>query len=189
MTNDPSGSDPFARPENPMPYAPPVGADQYATNFDPTAPRPKSVDNSFMLWIVNAAISLIGGVIGLFVSSQSVRDAVRKSLEKTSSTVTEADIDTAVNVARTVGVVIGVLFLALYLLFAFKMRAGRNWARIVLLILGVLNILGTVFALANGTTPGVGIAINVVQAVIVIAAVVLMYRPDASQYFASGRPR
>lgn len=37
-----------------------------------------------------------------------------------------------INATRIAVIVVGVVFVALYLLFAFKMRAGRNWARIVL---------------------------------------------------------
>lgn len=164
-------------PYEPMPSAPPVDPREH-----PGAPaRPKSVETAFMLWVINSALSLLGLVVTLLFDRDALRAAARTSLEGSGTSFTEAQLDQAVNASLIFTGVVAVLFFALYLLFAFKMRAGRNWARIVLTVLGGLSIVLNLVSL--GTTSGISMVLTLASLALVGGAVFLMFQRDSNEYF------
>ncbi|MEW2502472.1 hypothetical protein AB0878_18585 [Amycolatopsis sp. NPDC047767] len=92
----------------------------------------------------------------IFGNKGALVDALRSSNRQNGGQLTDAQIDQAVNVGMVVAVVIALLCL----LFAFKLRAGRNRARIVLtvitalqlisLLVGQCTVLGYIGVLARG---------------------------------------
>jgi hypothetical protein len=66
-----------------------------------------------------------------------------------------------------------------------RMRDGRNWARIVLTVLGILSVIGSVVPWFSGGFNSTSFW-SVVQVVVLIVAIILMYVPAANAYFASG---
>jgi len=81
------------------------------------------------------------------------------------------------------------LFGALVLVFALRMYARRNWARIALTVCGALVALPVVNIpdVAVGV-PGWAAAIIIGIALIAIAGIVLLYLPASNEYFrSSGR--
>jgi hypothetical protein len=154
--------------------------------------EPKEVRTSFLLWLAYLGLGLIGAIIA-FVSLESV---INSSLER--SGVDPAGLPPGtLDAARTgavVGVVIGLVLLALVVAAVFQMRKGRNWARIVLTILGGLSALSLILGfLSIGTTLALGglgvlsVLLSVVQFVLLVGAIVFMYRGAAQPYFAAGR--
>ncbi|WP_127783445.1 hypothetical protein [Rhodococcus sp. X156] len=141
---------------------------------------PADVDKAWKLWLASIVIGLIGTVVGLLATD---RDKLKQDLIAEGSA--PADVDAVVNATVVSIAVIGLIILALQLLFVFKMRAGRNWARIVLTVLGVVGVLSSVFSLSQGS--GLAAVVNLVSAVVVVAAIVLMYRPAAKAYFSPQR--
>ncbi|WP_156758031.1 hypothetical protein [Actinokineospora pegani] len=163
----------------PMPSAPPVG------HGAPPA-RPKQVDTSFMLWLVNAGINILSFIVTLTIGADILRDQVRDQVT-VGGGLSESEIDSAVTAALTVSGVIAVGFFALYVLFAFKMRAGRNWARITLTVLGVLGVLSGLYSLASGDGGVVGILLSVVQVVLIGTALFLMWQKPSTEYFEASK--
>lgn len=147
---------------------------------------PGSITGAFLIYLLAAVLLAVGVVLAL--TSNVWNDAIAAA-GNTSSVNTQ----TLVNTAKIITVVIGVVFLALYLLFAFKMRAGRNWARIVLTVLsalsiassfsasGSVNVNGTVYKSTSTQTTGI------VGAVLAIVAIVLMFLPASNAYFAQSK--
>jgi len=150
-------------------------------------PRPKSVDNAFMLWLVSVGISVLTIIVTLTIGREDIEAGARDSLTAAGNSFTEDDVTNLTNLSIVIAVVISLIFIGLYLLFAYKMRAGRNWARITLTVLGALGILFTLLSLAN--SGGLEIAVRLIQAVVVIVAVYFMFRPDSNQYFNASRVR
>ena len=108
-------------------------------------------------------------------------------------TTSGVSVATAVNIAKISTVVAGVIFLGLYLLFAFKMRAGRNWARVVLTVLSALSILSSFSASASVTVNGhiyksssTQIS-GVIGAILGVVAIVLMYLAASNAYFSASK--
>lgn len=141
---------------------------------------PDDVDKAWKLWLTSIVVGLLGTVVGLLFTD---RDALKQDLLEQGNA--PSDVDTIVTATVVTIAVVGLIILALQLFFVFKMRAGRNWARIVLTVLGVIGVLSSVFTLTQGS--GLAAVVNLVSAVVVVAAIVFMYRPAASAYFSPQR--
>lgn len=154
--------------------------------------EPKEVRTSFLLWLAYLGLGLIGAVIG-FLSLESVINSTLERSGVDASSLPPGTLDAA-RAGALVGVSIGLVLLALVVGAVFQMRKGRNWARIVLTILGGLSALSLILGFFSlGTTLSLGalgvvsVLLSVVQFVLLVAAIVFMYRGAAQPYFAAGR--
>lgn len=149
--------------------------------------RPKEVDASFWLWI--SAVAL--GVLGFIISYQAIQaaqdEAVRQALAD-NPTFDRTTFENAMTVGFTVGLVFWLLFFAALIVFAFLMRGGRHWARIVTVVLGGLYLAVVFFGGLVGLSSGSGLAsaLGLIQLLLLIGAIVTMFRPAANAWF---RPR
>ncbi|RYV51752.1 hypothetical protein [Pengzhenrongella frigida] len=163
----------------------------YPTGSGPTAnemgqPRlapPADVLMSVKLWFASIAVALVGGIASYLMTDQTA--AVKEMADADTSGLTEAQIQTAVNVGLVVALVFSLVLIGLQLLFVFKMKAGRNWARIVLTVLAGLSALMTLISLTQGFS--IGTATNLISLVATVGAVVFMFRPAAKPYFSAPR--
>ncbi|ONI73215.1 hypothetical protein ALI144C_45640 [Actinosynnema sp. ALI-1.44] len=142
-------------PDQPKPEKPPV---------------PKEVNIAFAVWVFSAVASAI---------VQAVRDAdvfvdqfMRQyANQPAAQQLPQGTVKTMFYIAL---VVVGLLML----FFAWKMRSGRNWARILLTALAVFGLVATV-----GLTDWLTLASVVVTA----TGLVYMYMPASNAYFRSFR--
>jgi hypothetical protein len=118
------------------------------------------------VWLLRASIVL--GYAVLFVGPDLTRDLGDMPRE-----------------ARTAGVgfffVVLALMALLYLWLIQKVKVGRNWARLVMLGLTVLGIV-SVFRSA-GSQPPLSLAMNALDTLIDVMAMVLLFRPPGSAWF------
>jgi hypothetical protein len=162
----------------------PAGRDLPA---EPVRPRP--VDLAFWCWILTTAISLVGLILTL--TSPVWDDAVAAGVRSSGQ---QVDVQTLVTVTKTILIVIFLIFAAVYLLFAFKMRAGRNWARITLTVFGALTLLSVVTA---GSTSSVTVGSETysagsrgpswLTAVVALVGIVLMFVGESNRFFAASK--
>jgi FtsH-binding integral membrane protein len=151
--------------------------------------RPRTVDLAFWCWILTTVISLIGLVLTL---NSSVWDAAIAAGVRSSGE-TRVDVQSLVTVAKAILIVVFLISVGIYLLFAFKMRAGRNWARITLTVFGAFTIISSL-------TPATGsVTVNSetfsagsrgpgwITAVVVLAAIILMFVGESNRYFADSK--
>jgi peptidoglycan/LPS O-acetylase OafA/YrhL len=125
-----------------------------------TTGRPTSVTVSFVIWLVVVLANIIQGIISLVSGGGS----------------SAAE---SVGTAPLVGGAIFAFVLAVIeLIIVFKMRDGRNWARIVLLILAILQVIGVGVGAASG-----GNAFGWIGGIAVIVATILMFVGGANGYF------
>ncbi|QTE28283.1 hypothetical protein [Pengzhenrongella sicca] len=157
----------------------PSGPDYTGDAVSPRLAPPADVLLSVKLWFASILVGLVGGILVFALSDQT--QAIADLRASNASGLTEDQIESAVTLGITIALVLAVVMLALQVFFVFKMRAGRNWARIVLAILGGLSILSSLTSLASAMT--VGSAINFVSLLLLIAAMVFMFRPTANAYF------
>nr|BFF02441.1 hypothetical protein GCM10020241_41160 [Streptoalloteichus tenebrarius] len=94
------------------------------------------------------------------------------------STLEGPQVAVAVMLAIAFSAVLAVVVAALCLLFAFKVRAGRNWARITLT---VLTVFGVSFTAVDPSWP------SLVSTLVAVVATVLMFLPNANAYFRGQR--
>lgn len=161
-----------------MPAPPPLSESELRGTTEPAGPAPKEVQVSFWLWIAGAVLSVIGALFG-FTQRDALLEEVRTRPD--AGQFSEAQLDALVTTSLVVGVLIAIVLAGLFVLFAFKARAGRNWARIVLAILAVLAVL----ALGVGGFSAAG----VISTIMTVVAAVLLFLPASNRYFAASQAR
>jgi hypothetical protein len=170
--------------QRPVPPPPPSG---YPAPGAPLRePRPRTVEISFWLWIVNLALGAIGSAVALAQIDQVRTDAINKAIAQ-NPTMDRSVISSVATGVLIGSVAVGLLFIAVGLLFVFLMRGGRNWARIVLAVLGSLSVLFGSIGLVSDTGPMLVAA--VLQLLLVAGAIATMFVPAANAWFRSRRPR
>ena len=125
------------------------------------------------------------------VWDQALAAAAAEANRNSTSTVV-VDAQTVINIFRGFMITAFVIFAGLYLLFAFKMRAGRNWARITLTVLGILGVLGSITPSSRSITVNGQVYASSsgpiwIVGLITLAAVVLMFVGGANEFFTASK--
>jgi hypothetical protein len=135
-------------------------------------PPPSTVVNAFKLILVQAALALVNIVVTLLTV-----DAIREQVLKTSATLDQSLVDTAASVAIGSAVTFGLIGIAVWILLAFTVRAGWNWARIVAFVFAGLGLLSGLASFAQPSSVFSHIVLQVAVA-IDIALIVLRTREE-----------
>jgi hypothetical protein len=137
---------------------------------------PQLVNISFWLLIASAAIFVISMLTGLTQLDDPVfRQTFEQQVEGTGAGVTYEDIKGVIAGTLVVFAIIGA---GLYLLVAFFVRKGKNWARILGTVFAALSVFG-LFGVPTLATVGTLLG---------IAAIVLLYLPASAPYFRKQQP-
>ncbi|AVP69908.1 MULTISPECIES: hypothetical protein [Prescottella] len=157
-------------------------------------PVPADVLTAFQLWFVVAALGVVYLVAALlFVHSDraSFVDQLMDEFAKQQidPLPTRAEVDQLLTLGLVAtGVILTLVLGGLTILFAFKMRKGKNWARMLLTMAGVFTVfsaLPTVFGAGQGSGTAALLmgGAGILQAVAAIGAIVLMHRKESNAYF------
>jgi hypothetical protein len=134
------------------------------TNLN-AAGRPSTVTWSFIIWLITVLLGIVGSIFIFILAGTGAAVAGAGGLAG----------------AFIVAGIIGIIIAIVELLIVFKMRDGRNWARIVLLVLAILQVIG------NATQGGNNNAVNWIGLIAVVVATVLMFLPASNGYFRGNR--
>ncbi|MCT2585659.1 hypothetical protein [Actinophytocola gossypii] len=163
--------------------APPVRDDESAE-----IPRPKAIDTAFQASLAGAAIGAIATVVTVLFDSEGLALLVRDMLSGAGLPDGDAEVAQAVGTFR-VAMVLGILvFLGLSLLFALKMRAGRNWARILITVLAFVGVVGFLNAMA-ASGAALELIWSLAEVAFAVTAVIYMFRPESTRYFVEHKKR
>ena len=89
----------------------------------------------------------------------------------------------------TTGVILSLLVLLVYVLIAFLIRKGKNWARILGTVFAALSAVGLLLSLVTGAAfSSPAELLSLLASLAGIAGIVMLYRPQAQPYF-QPRPR
>lgn len=139
---------------------------------------PKEVMIAFWLIIAAAVLTAIEIIISLAtmdtVLAQLADDpAVRDAVAQTGGQISEQEfIDMASGMAGVVMVVAGLIGIGLYLMIAFGVKAGKNWARITGTVFAALSLLGII-----------PFGLHTLTILLGIAAIVLLFMPNSNNFF------
>jgi len=173
----PSASSPYPSAPSPYPSAPPTGSTPAAA-----VPQPPSVRNAVRLMWVGAAISLISLVVTLSTLG-SLKQQIRDSVRTSGQNVTQSQVDAAFAGAIVFSVVIALIAIGLWLWMAWKNGQGRQWARIVATVLGVLNVIFTLLSFVGNRATGGARILSVIDLVIAVAILVLLWRKESTDFY------
>ncbi|WFR73760.1 hypothetical protein P9209_09455 [Prescottella defluvii] len=156
-------------------------------------PIPADVQTAFQLWFVVAALGvvyLVAALLFVYSDRTSFVDQLMDEFAKQPDvTVTRSQAEQLLVFGLvSTGVILTLVLGGLTVLFDFKMRKGKNWARMILTMAGaftVLSAIPTVFGAgaATGTAALVMGGAGILQAVVAVGAIVLMHRKESNEYF------
>jgi hypothetical protein len=129
-----------------------------------------------------AAASLVGIIISLTTLSSLKSDIIKRY-----PNYTQTQVNNAQHVAIGAAIVVGLITVGLWIWMAQSNKAGKNWARIVSTVLFGLSTLSVLSGLASAgvATGGVARIYGIVVWLIGLAAIVLLWRRQSSEYFKS----
>jgi hypothetical protein len=150
--------------------------------------RPKAIDTAFQASLAATAIGAVSAVFMFLLDRQFLDDIAREAVRSAGTGAGALTQEQAVNIYR-ISMVIGIgVFVGLNLLFTFKMRAGRNWARIVLTVFAVIGALSFLSAM---TSSGAELELmwSLAQTAFGVTAVIYMFRKESNAYFLAYKQR
>lgn len=157
-------------------------------------PVPADVVTAFQLWFVVAALGVVYLAAALFFVHSDRSSFVDQLMDEFAKqnidplpTRTEVDQLLTLGLVAT-GVILTLVLGGLTILFAFKMRKGKNWARMLLTMAGVFTVFSAIPTLfgagaGSGTAALLMGGAGILQAVAAIGAIVLMHRKESNAYF------
>ncbi|MGJ7905711.1 proline-rich domain-containing protein [Actinopolyspora sp. H202] len=132
----------------PNPYAaPPVSAQEIEG-----PPRPNTIDIAFWIAVVVPLLATVLSTISM-VLQRNYMERVLDEISGSSTVMSEDVLRVAMMFGVVSGLIISVVFTGLWIFFAFKLRAGRNWARITLTVFAGVWILSGLSGLVRATVP------------------------------------
>ena len=161
----------------------------------PEAPR--FVQYARWLWIASAALGFLRSMVQV-----SDREALVSGLHAQMPQWTQVQVDSAVNGTIMSVLVLAGAVVALYWALGARLVQGKNWARVVVVLIGGLRTVSTVFVLlalsvlgaeALGRMSGVPlgpteIGFSLATAVVDVSVLVLLFLPESREHFrARGR--
>ncbi|MTD56251.1 hypothetical protein [Amycolatopsis pithecellobii] len=156
--------------ESPGPYEPfPSGGDASPPAAKP--PIPTTITVAFYCYLGSTVIGIVSALL-LLGSKDQIVDTIRRN---NTAGLTESQIQNGANLILIVSLVVALLISLIYLWLAFKLRAGRNWARITLTVLTVIQLI----SLATGRASGV---VGYIALVLAVAGLVFAWLGTSNEY-------
>lgn len=162
------------------PYAPPPPP-------PPMPPQPVGKPAT-LVWAVRgmyagAVPSFIGVLLTLLMRDETEK-AVRDEMRDIEESGLPIDTDVIVTISIGLGVVVGVVATCLWIWIAVMNDRGRNWARVTGTVFGGVHLATSPFALIQSASASVlTLALNLLTTGLVVAILVLLWRPASSAYF------
>jgi hypothetical protein len=172
-------------PADALPSYPEGAGDEPARRI---VPQPPSIQLAVRLMWVGAGLSLVSLIVSLLTLS-SLKSHIRDQLAKSNPTLSNSDINTTYHAVVAGAVIVAVLGIALWLWMAWKNGQGRSWARVVATVLGVINLLSSIYSIAVGHSLAVSAVLTVLNLILAVVILVLLWRRESSDFYAAQSAR
>ncbi|WP_256821176.1 hypothetical protein [Dietzia sp. Die43] len=168
---------------------------------EPAGPPPEEIHTAWVLWLAAAAFGLLGMLINSATASfgdlpTATRDAFRDAVANTGST--DVSVESMFSIALAAGAVLALIVAAVTVWLAFRLRAGKGWARTMLDIVAIFLVVDAV-SVVIGVFGGVAtsgergdvisfvvIALQILAGLCAAAAVWRQHKAEAIQYTTPG---
>lgn len=133
---------------------------------------PSTVVAAFVGFLVScvSAVASVGVLVG-------TRDDLVDALRSSGTTMTEDQLQAAATITQVTFAAIALVIALVQLWLAFKLRSGRNWARVLLTVFTVFQVGSLFIGEGSATLPAYG------GAAVAALAVVASYLPASNAYF------
>ena len=145
--------------------------------------RPGEIVWAFWLLIASTVESVAAGLLNLTDHAYTEQMARRIQIQNLDPAQEQAIARAVSGNAIVFTLVVSVL---IWVLLAFKVRAGRNWARVLVIVLWLFGAVG-LWAFFSQYPSGVSQILAVVPSLLILAAIVAMFRPRARVFFRAGK--
>lgn len=149
--------------------------------------RPKAVDSAFQAVLASVVVSATGTVVNYLLDRALLTRWVTETLEglPPEQRMSPGAMVGAMQVLLGFSIAI---FAGLFVLFAVKMRAGRNWARVLLTIYTALGVWGFLTSVASSGAQ-LDLIWNLAEVAFGVTAILYMFRPESTKYFVAVKER
>lgn len=199
--DQPYGGEPYGgSPYGGQPYGDsPYGGDQpypgqpygagpspwYSDVVPPPPERPTEILRSFQLWLVSIGIVVVSMLITAFLPGQFADQQAQLLADEMTAAgmqMNAAEASDLLSMTLVITVVLTLPFLALHAFFVFRMRDGRNWARITMTVIAAFVLPFTLLAVLQGAAPLTTLLLNIVYLLVTGAAIYFMWTRPAGEY-------
>jgi hypothetical protein len=143
----------------------------------PAMERPSTVRFGIGAFIANLVLGLVANIV-VFADIDPLIAQARAAADGQDLT------DDVIRAGLVIGAVIGLVMVALNILFLWFAWQGRNWARIVLWVLGGLGVASGLVGLAGGTAQsGFLSSLSIFQLLLAIAGIVLLALKPSNDWY------
>ncbi|MEX5261337.1 hypothetical protein [Kocuria sp. CPCC 205263] len=167
-----------------------AGGDQYgARQGGHPGAAPPEVKRLLTLTLVSAAIYLLNDIVGLIAATTVDTTEMYREMGLSADQIAAADQTSGV--ATVTGIVMLVIALGLYALVYVFLKKGKNWARVLGIVLSILSVVGTLIGLLGAMAyGGLGVVLLVLGLVLVVVNVlwlVTAFKAPVKEWFAPRR--
>ncbi|MFE7632349.1 hypothetical protein [Kocuria sp. NPDC057446] len=163
--------------------------DQYGAGPGHPGAAPPEVKRLLTLTLVSAAVYLLNDIVGMVVAATADTTAMYQELGLSPDQIAAAD--QAAGVGQVTGIVLLVIALGLYALVYVFLKKGRNWARVLGIVLSILSVVGTLIGLLGAMAyGGLGIVLLILGLLLVVVNVlwlVTAFKAPVKHWFAPRR--
>jgi hypothetical protein len=149
--------------------------------------RPKAVDSAFQATLASIAVSALGTVFTLLFDKVTLTRMVEDMLSGLPAD-QRSDLSATVGAFQVILAFSIAVFAGLFVLFAVKMRAGRNWARILLTAYTAVGVWSFLAAVGSSGAE-LELMWSLAEVAFGVTAVVYMFRRESTAYFAEHKQR
>ncbi|RKT84941.1 hypothetical protein SAMN05421805_101133 [Saccharopolyspora antimicrobica] len=150
----PSGGFPQQYPQGGYPQQNPYAAPPVPAQEMNQVPRPITVEIAFWIAIAMPLLVTVLSVVSYMMVQGALNDALTSATDPDMPAEFQSGMSSIINgVMLFTFIFVTVIYLiltALWILFGFKMRAGRNWARITLTVFASIWLLSSIISLIQG---------------------------------------
>ncbi|WP_130342228.1 hypothetical protein [Herbihabitans rhizosphaerae] len=139
---------------------------------DRTADAPRLVMVSFWLWFVAGAAGVLCGILLLAAKSQLIDELIKANKN---ASLTPDQIESGTTTLVWMIFLGTIVFAALFALFAYKARQGVRSSRTILTVLAVITVLFFYLLFRH--------PVGLLSALLALIATVLMYTPQATEFY------
>lgn len=152
---------------------------QYQSQSLDPGPAPASVRAVFWLVIVQAVLGLAVGLPVAYLS----KDAILAQQPTTPG----LDQEAVWSAGFAIGVVVAIGSALLWLLFAVKLREGRNWARLTMIVLSVISLVYTPVNLLGSAAASPAVLLSSLPGLAITVVILVLLARDPAKSWAPAK--